>query len=962
MFINSMDGYSEWQCSVETVQKNRLPYTNGFFPYASIEEALNPPDECEFMIFRNGEWLFKLYHGDSCPADFHDNIFSRADWKRVILPHTYGSELKKPSDDRYPWEDEKDILPPCAPKKINSVGCYVRTVKLENLLHTYRYILRFDGVAGAFYLFVNGERVGFSKNSFCTAEFDVTDFLCCGENTIAVEVHTFSTGSWLESEEAWALPGIFRDVTFYKIPENHITDFTVHARPDSDYKDGNLIINAEVTDNAEGLILDLTVFDERNTVVALDRCFVKSSGEATLKTTIASVKLWSDETPSLYKIVLCLKNDYSTIHYAAADVGFRSIEINNSALKINGKNVILKGVNLKENNGGHAYTKDELERAVIQMKRANVNAVRTWRHPFGKTLYSICDKYGIYVINENSISAEPTKNASSQNRTTLPGSRGEWTAVCRDRTASLYQRDKNSACVIGWSVGDLSCGGNSVLMREYLEEKDSSRLLYIENDSFLSLPSSKMLVFDCKPKNAVQLEGCINSHLSRSFLLSSFARCEGNSCGSLSEYMRLFRECKNLYGGFLSFWNDIMNEDIICTPIFSEIRALFSPIEFSPVYPNRGIFDVINHSNFTDLSELTLCWQGFNAVKSTGQGFVVIAAPAASTVRVELPLGKQAQDECYLTLRALSGESKPWRKKGEAVANTQFVINRHQYTPKPLSNGITPEIDENYRSLIIECEDFELTFDKRSGLLSAFSFRGNSVLASPIIPNFWRLPTQADIDEKINISSAVWEKAGESCTGVITNAYINSDKNCAVVETQLCVPTYPKSDVKITYKIFPAGITVNAVFSIAENLPPLPAVGLCFYPDSSFTSFEYLGKGPEENYCDRGSGASTGIYTQTVNDISSPYAVMQEYGNHCNVRYCELCTSNCILRIEGMPEYELNIMPEFSFLPQQQKQAQVFIRAKQNGVSDCKASVPTQIIPSGCNYALNFTLIPLANE
>ena len=967
MYINSMDGYSEWQCNPETIQENRLPYACNFLPCAATEEAAGEfPVSSSRIILRNGKWQFRLFEGDQFPQDFAKPSFQRADWETVELPYCQ-SQWPEIEESGYPWELEEEITPPYAPVRKNAIGCYTHTFRLEQDLADKRILISFAGVSSAFYLYVNGERVGFSNNSFCTAVFDITDFVMPGDNLLGVEVHTYSTGSWLEGPDAWRLAGIFRAVTVYYTQEHSIEDFTINTQLDGDYKDGCLNIDAKLAGNTDGLMLELTVLDSEGKTAALDHGFVKSTGEARLKATIAGVKLWNAEAPNLYRVILTLKYDSEPVESVCTFVGFRQMEIRGGVLRLNGKRIVLKGVNLREFYNGRTFTKAELEEEILAMKRANINALRVPYHPADSFLYDLCDRYGLYVISENNLYTLPTRPVRHPGGTYLPGSRGEWTALCRDRVSALYQRDKNHACVIGWAINDPTGGGNAVLMREYLEEQDSSRFLVVSADA-CPAPGGKSFVSDFTPETPLELEQYLSSHANRPVILGNLASCKGNACGALGDYVKLFYSYPTLQGGFLSDWNDLKTETGY-TPALAEIRAQFGGIEFSPVYPARGTIDLINRYDFLDLSDFTICWKAVDDTGIRGQGFLVISSQSSAAVRVELPIPNNLNKEWYLNVYALTSEKTLWQEKGAEAASAQFIINRHKNEPsEPLPGGPALMVSENYAMVKVSCEDFEIRVSRRTGLLYDFCYRGKHLLQSPVTPNFWRAPTDNDLKNRRDLFSGIWKNAGKCCTGTITDITIAPDNSKVIIETELAIPTSPESLLILVYTIETGDVRVHYHFQPAKGLPNLPAAGVRFTLTDEFTKLEYLGHGPQESYCDRHSTAPIGRYTEKWQELSSPYGRGQEFGNHYGVRYAEISAPECILRLEAQPEFELSLLPytmeelEEGIPSPTQKHPHVVISVRQSGLGGTSYLNKSSTLDSGNEYEMDFSILPMVAE
>ncbi|MFR2018007.1 MAG: sugar-binding domain-containing protein [Eubacterium sp.] len=350
---NFIDGYTEWQSNPEIVGVNRLPQHATLMPYETFEEAKKADryasSRCKLL---NGKWKFKLYKNYAYrPSDFADPNYDSHNWDSVIVPCSWqmqGYDQPQYCNVRYPWEGSEDICPPNAPVKHNPVGCYLKRIHINQAVLNRRVVLCFEGVESAFYLYVNGERVGYSESTFNRAEFDITRHLVEGSNVIGVEVYRWCTGSWLECQDMWRLGGIFRDVYIYTTEREYIRDFEIHAEPDSQLHDGYLTVQVKTNGAYEGLSIDMTVVDDDGTTAALDSQYASEEHVTDLKAIVTNVKPWSSENPHLYTVVLTLKNNGVPIEYISHKIGFRTVEIKDGIIRINGRRIVFKGTNRHE--------------------------------------------------------------------------------------------------------------------------------------------------------------------------------------------------------------------------------------------------------------------------------------------------------------------------------------------------------------------------------------------------------------------------------------------------------------------------------------------------------------------------------------------------------------------------------------------------------------------------------------
>ena len=385
---NFVDGYVEWQANPEITGVNRLPQHATFMPYASFEEAQKAEryasSRCKVL---NGKWKFKLYKNYAYrPSDFAQVHYDTHNWDTVQVPGSWqmqGYDQSQYCNVRYPWEGHEDICPPAAPTKHNPVGCYVKRIHVGADLLQKRVVLCFEGVESAFYLYVNGQRVGYSESSFNRAEFDVTRYLQEGSNVIGVEVYRWCTGSWLECQDMWRLGGIFRDVYLYTTEREYIRDFVLKAQPDGEMKDGFVEVLVKTNGAYEGLSLDMSVLDAAGNTVALDCQYANEDHRTMLRAIVAGADLWSSEHPALYTLVLTLKNNGAPIEYISTKFGFRKVEILDGVIRINDRRVVFKGTNRHEFDcrTGRYITEEVMRDDLEKMKRANMNAVRTSHYP-----------------------------------------------------------------------------------------------------------------------------------------------------------------------------------------------------------------------------------------------------------------------------------------------------------------------------------------------------------------------------------------------------------------------------------------------------------------------------------------------------------------------------------------------------------------------------------------------------
>nr|WP_240489105.1 glycoside hydrolase family 2 TIM barrel-domain containing protein [Cohnella thermotolerans] len=493
------NGYPEWNNNPDIFQLNRLPAHATMIAYDSLEEALKRDFEASsHYMSLNGKWKFAWAENpEKRFRRFYELAYDHSDWDEIEVPAHWqlqGYDYPQYTNVNYPWIHQEELTPPFAPTKYNPVGSYVRTFTVPERWSGRPVFISFQGVESAFYVWLNGELIGYSEDTFTPAEFDLTPYLVEGENKLAVEVYRWCDASWLEDQDFWRMSGIFRDVYLYSAPGVRLTDFFAHAEPDDDYRDGRLRVEASVEDYygqaAGGVTVEAQLYLDGRPV--LDRPLVLggkpgADGMCQLDGSahVSRPLLWSAEHPHLYTLVLELKDaEGRSLHFASCRIGFRRFEIKDGLMRINGRRIVFKGVNRHEFScdTGRALRYEDMVTDIKLMKRHNINAVRTSHYPNHPKWYDLCDEYGLYVIDETNLETHGSwrygQDPDDEGHT-VPASKPEWTANVLDRCNSMLQRDKNHPCVVIWSLGNEAWGGDNFLhMHDFLKEKDPSRVVH----------------------------------------------------------------------------------------------------------------------------------------------------------------------------------------------------------------------------------------------------------------------------------------------------------------------------------------------------------------------------------------------------------------------------------------------------------------------------------------------------
>lgn len=952
---NFVDGYVEWQANPEITGVNRLPQHATFMPYASFEEAQKAEryasSRCKVL---NGKWKFKLYKNYAYrPSDFAQVHYDTHNWDTVQVPGSWqmqGYDQSQYCNVRYPWEGHEDICPPAAPTKHNPVGCYVKRIHVGADLLQKRVVLCFEGVESAFYLYVNGQRVGYSESSFNRAEFDVTRYLQEGSNVIGVEVYRWCTGSWLECQDMWRLGGIFRDVYLYTTEREYVRDFVLKAQPDGEMKDGFVEVLVKTNGAYEGLSLDMSVLDAAGNTVALDCQYANEDHRTMLRAIVAGADLWSSEHPALYTLVLTLKNNGAPIEYISTKFGFRKVEILDGVIRINDRRVVFKGTNRHEFDcrTGRYITEEVMRDDMEKMKRANMNAVRTSHYPNCPRWMELCDEYGIYVIDENNMESHGTNRSTIIGCPQIPDSRPEWEKACMDRIQALYERDKNCTCVVCWSMGNESLGGETPKkMYRYLKNVDDTRFVHFEchgdpEEQSLSDVQSKMYA---RPRECE--EYALTRRDGRPYLLCEYTHAMGNSCGSTDEYTTLWDKYPCLQGGFVWDWvdqsiltkddqgreylayggdfGDEPNDGHFCgngllfgdrriTPKYYEIQKLYQYVDFCAVDPVRGQVEIKNKYLFTDLADFELYWCQCSDKGVFRDGVVEVQLAPGEKKVLDLELGRPCNTEFYLNLELRTKEKTLWCPAGFAVAKEQFVIDAFANTYDELVADAPLLVDDTYGSLRVMSDDVNIRFERRErNQLVSIKVGGEELLQGPMRFNFWRALTDNDRGTRAGSRLGCWRDAGDT-PGIynntkwsIENYKILDGGKKVVVVSGATVCTQPECKGQVVYTITSKGMEVDMQFFPNDALPEIPEVGLLFELPPDFENLTYLGAGPEENYIDRCNATQIGLYNTTVTDLYTDYLKPQECGNRTGVRYATLVGQKKVFSLVAEPVMELNV-------------------------------------------------------
>ena len=864
----------------------------------------------------NGTWKFNYCeHPDNRPAEFYKTDFDVTGFDDITVPgHIQLQGYDKPQyvNTQYPWEGHEQLVPPQIPKKRNPVGSYVKFFDVDASLLGKETFISFQGVETAIYVWLNGEFVGYAEDSFTPSEFNITPYLKEKNNKLAVEVYRYSTASWLEDQDFWRFSGIFREVYLYAVPEIHVRDMKVIA--DYDNENGNGILNTELDIIGEkDYLIKLTLTDKNGIKVY-------EGNTANVSASIPDIMPWSAEQPNLYTLTAEISSDSEIIETAETRVGFRTFELKDGIMCLNGKRIIFKGINRHEwnANGGRVVTEEDMLWDIRFMKQNNINAVRTCHYPNNSLWYRLCDEYGIYLIDETNLETHGTwqKMGACEPSINVPASLPEWKEACLDRARSMYERDKNHASVLIWSCGNESyCGDDIAAMADYFHEVDKTRLVHYEGvvwnrkyDHITDM-ESRMYAKPC------DVEEYLSNAPKKPYISCEYMHAMGNSLGGMKLYTDLEDKYDAYQGGFIwdyidqSLYKDgvlvyggdfddrasdygfctngIVYADRTYSPKVSEAKQLYSNIR---MHIENGVLTVENRNLFVNTREyifkVTLEKEG--EILGTEEHLINVSAGETGSVKIGLAIPENG-GEYVLTASAVLAEDTLWADKGHEISFAQEIVE----TPviKSEITAAKAEIVYGDFSVGVHGEDFSMLFDKREGGISSLIYGGTEYITRAPKISFWRAMTDNDTGAGYPFEMAQWQIAGKYAKQIGFDTKENADS--LEITFKFLAPTVPSFEYKVTYTAYFDGrLGVKADYPGVNGLSDMPVFAMDFKMKRQYENFTFYGLGPDENYIDRDNGARLGVYTSTEKDNFTKYLNPQECGNRTGVRYVNVYNEN----------------------------------------------------------------------
>ena len=928
-----------------------------FVSYPSLLEAKSG-GVSSMIKSLNGQWKFQyIKHPSLVPNNFSKINYITTEWTNIQVPGNWQlqGDFDPPvfTNIKYPFEQN----PPFMPKDYDPTGLYKTTFSIPENWNNKNVFIHFAGVQSAMYLWINGTKVGYHEDGMLPAEFNISKYIKKGENQLAVEVINWSDGSYFEDQDFWRLSGIYRDVYLFATPQTNIRDFSLSTELDSKYRDAIFHLKINIanlnTKKCTGFKVKMnlkdpegkTIISKVSTPVTIDE---QSEGIVTFSEKVDNPLKWSAEFPDLYTCEMDLVDQNgNTIQTINSKIGFRKVEIINGHLLVNGQSIKIKGVNRHEFDmyTGRYVTRESMIQDIVLMKKYNINAVRISHYPNHPDWYELCDEYGIYVMDEANVESHGLWEKGY-----YIGELPECKQTILERNLAMVERDKNHPSIIFWSMGNESGWGRNFDSTYKAIKNIDPEKRPIHYESKNPAYNDTLSRYDFISNMYPSLENIIkqfNKDSLRPVVICEYAHSMGNSVGNFRKYWNMFYQNSRMQGGFTWDWIDqglrskdkngkeywnvvnysdgantndgLINPDRTVQPEINEVKKVYQNFNIENIDINEGLIDVSNLNYFTNSDNVLLVWSLLENGKIISSGQIenlFIVPQSHRLINIHYPKDKiKMGNEYFLNFSFKNKNGSLWADKGYEIASEQIAMD---FIPDLKQN---PDL-QNYKSLQIDSNNsdgikisgdgFSLKFAKNIGSISSIICKEKEILTEPIIPSFWRVPTDNDEGGNKNSFASQWRNSG-------LETYTISPIEMTVVkisQTEILITAKNKIRFKMgdiiqtaRYTILSNNkINVTTTFEVDEKLQPLARVGMQMALSNSYNQIEWYGRGPFESYEDRKESAFVGLYSGKVINQFFPYVMPQENGNKTDVRWLKICSDkeNYML-ISGEPFININI-------------------------------------------------------
>ena len=899
--------------------------------FSAIQDA---KEDSPWYQSLNGYWRFHwVRNPQDRPEDFQLQDYDDRSWTLFPVPanwevHGYGYPIYL--DEKYPFDTQW----PNVSDTYNPVGSYRREIIIPEDWEGREIFIHFGAIKSALYVWINGEFVGYSQGSKTPAEFNITEYVRSGKNLVALQIYRWSDASYIESQDMLRLSGIERDVYVYATAKIHIRDMSAKAlqmkeNPDDWALDLECTIKNYSQDVINNMKLQIQLLDQQGATVLKENLNVPELTDSinlnhkiTKLISKHKIKKWSAETPHLYTLLLSLNDRFNVLQEVVTqNIGFRIVEIKNGRLHINDKPIYIRGVNRHETHPvtGHVISRESMLQDILLMKQNNINAVRSSHYPNDPYWYELCDRYGLYVIDEANIESHPLANSDE----TQIGNELSWLPAHMERLRRMYHRDKNHPSIIIWSLGN-EAGYGQIFeeMYAWLHKVDGTRPVQYE-------PAEQHSYTDIFCPMYPSIDKLVNyatKNPERPAIMIEYCHAMGNSVGNLQDYWDAIESHSALQGGFIWDWVDqsleyqneqgikyfayghdyhpdlptdgnFLNNGLVNPyrephPHLHQVKKVYQPIQFKVNDLEKLSFEIVNKNFFKGTEDILFTWILRENGKEVSSGnFESIHVNPQSSTGVVLPIfhGVSLDKEYHITLEAIQKYASKSSPQGHRIAWNQFALNN--FLPKRSDKNLVEQklaIHRNTQEHLIEGDRFKLTVDN-NGNIQTYLYDDQSLLLNPIQPNFWRPPTDNDLGNGMHKWAAVWKKAGPlSDIDLIQPPTLVDNLVKFIVEYTLIDDLNAK--VILAYTIDSEGsITVDySMLPEKLNLPNVPRIGLQLQIPPQYQFITWFGRGPHETYWDRKSSGEIAIWQGTVWEQLHRYSRPQESGNKTDVRWMTL--------------------------------------------------------------------------
>jgi len=923
------------------------------FPFESREAALagDLTKSARYQTL-DGQWSFSFSpSSDDVPTGFEKPEYDVSGWKTIKVPamwQTEGYDQARYNNITYPFPANRPLIPHAT----NPVGSYRKSFEIPAGWSGQDVILHIGAAGSAYQVWVNGVEAGYSEDSKLPSEFDVTKLLKPGQkNIVAIQIHRWSDGSYLEDQDFWRVSGIERSVYLKAAPKTHLTDLFVHAGLDKAYRDGVLSTDVALTQRSAPVTVRMTLLDGDKVVLTKEAKVAAGAAKTeTLSAAVPGVRHWTAETPNLYTLLVeVLDEKGQTLQATPQRIGFRTVEIKNGRVSVNGQLIVIRGVNRHEHDPEtfHVMSEASMRRDIELMKRNNFNAVRTSHYPNAELWYALADEYGLYVWDEADIESHgymdyANKHPEQRAKYQL-GFDPAWEGAHVSRVMNMVERDKNHPSVIFWSLGnEAGIGPNFEKAAAQARKRDPSRLItYLgwgtldwehEPNAYVDIYApmyddiEKMVDWATDPTRTQPMIQCEYSHM------------QGNSGGNLKDYWDTIYRYDKLQGGFIwdwvdqsmyryakdgrRYWGDggeygpnpggdvefgdgLNQPDRTPNPHLYEAQKVLSPIQFEGFDPATGTVTVRNRHDFRDLSGFTFEWALLEDGVTVASGPLAdmsTKARATQAIKLPLPSARKPGAEYFVTLRARAkAGAVPLTPEGYVVGWEQFALNAPAAAPaQPAKGGVA--VNETADAVTLSAGGSSLTIDRKTGLVTGYGKAGGALLSGGQ-PNFFRAETDNDTGNGVVSQQAAWK----AMTQFRQTRSVTVSPGRIVVDHELGAGA---ARFVTTYTMNGDGsVDVDGLLTpLKDDLPPPVRVGLWFRMPTSLKTVEWYGRGPHESYVDRKTSAAIGLWRGAIADQNHDYMRPQDTGNKVDVRWMEVSGAGQGLRVRGASPLMMNVL------------------------------------------------------